>query len=61
MKCYNKVLSSHNIFSKSDFIINIPGTCIDCIFKIGACLLKIIAFDKYIKETINPFTPCFAT
>jgi len=28
-----KVLSSHNIFIKSDFILKISGMCIDCIFR----------------------------
>jgi len=29
----HNVLSSHHIFIKSDFILKIPSTCIDCIFK----------------------------
>ena len=37
----HKVSSSHNMFFKLDYIIKILGMCIDCIFKIKACLSKL--------------------
>ena len=36
----HKVLSSHHIFSKSNFIVKIAGTCIDCIFRNQSMFIK---------------------
>jgi len=55
-----KVLSSHHILAKSDFIKKIPGMCIDCIFRNQSMFIKSIAF-WYIKETMNQFTQWFST
>ena len=52
----HKVLSRHNIFIKSDFIIKISGMCIDYIFRNHSMFIKIIMFGKYIKETMNQCT-----
>ena len=40
----HKVLSSHAIFIKLDFILKISGTCIDCIFRNQSIFVEIVIF-----------------
>ena len=46
--------------NKSDFILKIPTTCINYIFRNQSMFLKIKMFGKHIKESINLFIQWFS-
>ena len=44
-----------NMSNKSDFILKITGTCIDCIFRNQSMFLKIETLGKHIERTMTWF------